>query len=883
MPTARVPWIQAGLVGGLLAGLADGIVTVLRRVGGLGAPKAAWLVVLCAAAIGICGMLLGAAAEVAAGRRPDRGPTVAAAALAPIIWYDAFALFSGHRAAQIPAHHIFSVALAAGGSAGVWFAFRAFVRLLDAPPRRRFVAASVLAAAALALDGLNRLLLPRLYPWFHASLAVATFVLAVLAARLAVAEPGPRRTATAVLAGVAVVAGGLAIRQARRSQILRYAAFEKTTLSALALRPMPAALGPRTLAAAERPVVPTEPPLPDGPRVGSADVFLITIDALRADHVGAYGYRRPTTPNLDALAARGVRFERAYAQAPHTSFSVASMLTGKYFPTLARLAPGGVHDPIADVLRRYGWKTAAFYPPSVFFVDAQKLRAYQESNFRFEYVKIEFLDARKRLDQIRTYFDAIKPARAFVWVHYFEPHEPYESRAGFDFGGGDVDRYDSEIAYADAAVGLLLDYVARERPGSIVVVAADHGEEFDEHGGRYHGSTLYEEQLRIPLVIAAPGVAPRVVDGPVELIDVAPTVLRLLDIPVPVRMRGTDLGPWLGAASPPAGRLPPAFAEVEDKRMIVSGTDKLVCVLSAGFCEYFDLLADPHEQRNLADERPVRAAALRADLDRWLDGHVRFEPEIARGLANPDGGAVPRAIERGRLGDVGAARDLAALARPASGAPPEVRREAARLCATLAPVPDIAPALHEALGDTDHLVADWAAVAALGLGDAAAAARVREVVARADAEPELRTRAALSLVRQGDGAGLPALAESLDRCDDLLLCRTAIVALGRLRDPRAVPALLGHLREVQNRREMVAALGEIGGRDVVEPLVASLETDEYVNVRIEAARALGRLGDRRARVALEAAAGHDEPAVAAAAKEALARLPAAGPATRRRR
>src|SRR5206468_621273 len=161
--------------------------------------------------------------------------------------------------------------------------------------------------------------------------------------------------------------------------------------SGLLLRALPASHGRSMAARSPRrePEIP-EPPLPEGPHRPNADVILITIDAVRADHVGAYGYGRPTTPNIDALARRGVRFERAYTQAPHTSFSVASMLTGKYYPTIARLAPGDTHDPLTDVLRRYGWKTAAFYPPSVFYVDGHKLKAYQETNFGFEYVKFEY-------------------------------------------------------------------------------------------------------------------------------------------------------------------------------------------------------------------------------------------------------------------------------------------------------------------------------------------------------------------------------------------------------------------------------------------------------------------------------------------------------------
>src|SRR6185369_11796613 len=221
--------------------------------------------------------------------------------------------------------------------------------------------------------------------------------------------------------------------------------------------------------------------------------------------------------------------------------------------------------------------------------------------------------------------------------HFFEPHEPYERHEAFSFGGGDVDRYDSEIAYTDAAVGKLIAAVRKRRPNTVIIVAADHGEEFDEHGGRYHGSTLYDEQLRIPLIISIPGIASHVVDGPVELLDIAPTLLNLLDIPVPVRMRGTDLGPWLGVPAAPSARLPPAFAEVEDKRMVVAGTDKLLCDLHWGSCAYYDLAVDPREQRNLAEARPDRAAELRATLDQWLDGHVRLEPLLAKGASNPAG------------------------------------------------------------------------------------------------------------------------------------------------------------------------------------------------------------------------------------------------------
>ncbi len=114
-------------------------------------------------------------------------------------------------------------------------------------------------------------------------------------------------------------------------------------------------------------------------------------------------------------------------------------------------------------------------------------------------MKFEYIDAQRRVDQLLAYYDQVKPKRSFVWVHFFEPHEPYVAHDGFAFGGGDVDRYDSEIAYTDAAVGRLVREVRARRPGTIVIVAADHGEEFEEHGGRYHGSSLVRRAAAHPV------------------------------------------------------------------------------------------------------------------------------------------------------------------------------------------------------------------------------------------------------------------------------------------------------------------------------------------------------------------------------------------------
>jgi arylsulfatase A-like enzyme len=880
-------WLEGGILAGAFAGAFDASGAVFRGIGGLSAGHAAALVAVAASLIAVAGGILGALCAVGgwiAGR--TRAPSRVSAALAalgaaPLVVYDAFALFTGHQAAAVPGHAAISVVLSLAGLAAIFALSRAYRRWLAAPRARRAPGALVLLALACGCQLANRSILPRLYGWFHLTLAAATLLLLLLSVRLIVARG--RRWRAGLLTAAAVAACWMATRELRGSQVLRYAAHERTALASLALRALPTAMRPSSAAtAAGRPAQADLPPLPEGPRRPEGDVLLITVDALRADHVGAYGYARHTTPNIDALAAGGVRFARTYAQAPHTSFSVASMLTGKYFPTLARLAPGERHDPIAAVLRNYGWKTAAFYPPAVFYVDTQKLKSYADTNFDFEYVKFEYIDAQRRVDQLLAYYDTIKPPRSFVWVHFFEPHEPYEAHADFPFGAADMDRYDSEIAYTDHAVGRLVAEVRARRPGTIVILAADHGEEFDEHGGRYHGSSLYEEQIRIPLIVSIPGVAPHVVDGQVELIDVTPTVLNLLDIPVPARMRGTDLGPWLATPPAPADRLPPAFAELEDKRMVSFGHEKLLCDLHWGFCAYYDLATDPHERHNLAEERPERAAFMRGLLDDWLDGHVRLEPLLAKGTSNP--GPVPKALDRGRLGDLSAAPDLAALM--IADAPVSQRREAAMLLVNLPPRRETAAAFARAATDADRAVADWASVGSVRLGDARARPRVAAIEADPNADAKLRVRAALAQATVGDAAGIPVLGEALDHCDDVLLCRVVIVALGKLHDPRAVPILIRHLPEVQNRREMVDALGEIGDSSADDALLERLRGDGYVTVRIGAALALAKIGersgersgDRSLASRMEQAVRHEtEPEVVAAVRQAVATLKTRGP------
>ncbi len=575
------------------------------------------------------------------------------------------------------------------------------------------------------------------------------------------------------------------------------------------------------------------------------DIVVVTIDALRADHVSSYGYERPTTPNIDRLAARGVRFDHAYCPTPHTSYSVTSMMTGKYMRPLLTMGVGDDSETWAGYLRRYGFRTAAFYPPAVFFIDEHRFRRMKAEGLGFEYRKEEFAAPDLHRKQIADYVaNAPHDKPLFLWVHLFEPHEPYVKHPEHVFGAGDdsIDAYDSEVATADAEVGNIVDVVEKRRPGAVIVVSADHGEEFGDHGGRYHGTTVYEEQVRVPLVVVAPGIAPGVVGVPVQTIDLLPTTLAALDVPLPARVRGRDLGPLLlhGGASKDEGL---AYAETDDYTLVARGDERLVCVRKIASCTLFDVRTDPKEMRPISD-RPARVQELR-----------KLTAAIERENGRLETNALPEALRRGLQGDRDAAEDVAALFDDARV---DIRREAAR-CAFGLKAPVMVPSLKRAVAkDEDDVVRKWSALALLRVqagADASASADAGADAAEAiamlrDGRAPLRLAAALALAEQGDGRGegelvarweaafVPGVREP-GELDD---ARELLAAFAKIHARTAAPVLARSLEDVRLRTYVAETLGELGDARALAPLLATFTNERYVDARPKEARALVRLG-----------------------------------------
>ena len=425
-------------------------------------------------------------------------------------------------------------------------------------------------------------------------------------------------------------------------------------------------------------------------RPAGPNVLLIVIDALRADHVGCYGYERPTTPFLDELASRGTLFEDAYAAANMTRMSVPSILTGVPPASHGGRELGDPADPwflsIAELLQDRGWAT-------VFLGPNPSLDPVFGNFYGFDtYFSDDFFHARFWRDLRRggskraasaahlnaTLLDWLSRRRGerpfFAYVHYRDVHGPYTPPAPYDSmfaepgravrplppdafeasnrylrlddDRGDInayiDRYDGGIRYTDGEVGAL----ARELDSrgllrdTLVIVTADHGEGFWEHGHANHGSTLHEEQVRVPLIVVTPArerTGSRV-RALVSHLDLAPTILDLVGLPLPAQVQGRSLSPCLREPGCSLGR-PAVFFETVERSGLRSGPWKFVLDATAGEQMLYHLGIDPGERSNLLAPGPLCSPESPHEIARTLALLLSDHMERATAAAR-DTGAV---------------------------------------------------------------------------------------------------------------------------------------------------------------------------------------------------------------------------------------------------
>jgi arylsulfatase A-like enzyme/Flp pilus assembly protein TadD len=292
------------------------------------------------------------------------------------------------------------------------------------------------------------------------------------------------------------------------------------------------------------------------------DVFLVTIDTLRADHIRCYGYERIQTPALDRLAQDGIRFAQAFTPSPITNTSHTSILTG-LLPSSHGVTDFAVplspsYPTWADLLHQQGYHTAAFIGAVI--LDSKTLapgldRGFdyydnfpQHSQTKSRWGRLE----RRGMDVVEraeTWLSAHPQGPHFVWVHLYDPHDPYEPPAPYSQIYKDR-LYDGEIAYADSALANFMQYLKKNRwyENSLIVVVGDHGEGLGEHHEDTHGIFLYDSTTHVPLILKTPrsagGAKMRVVEAQVRTTDILPTVLDLTRNPAPAKLDGESLRPY---------------------------------------------------------------------------------------------------------------------------------------------------------------------------------------------------------------------------------------------------------------------------------------------------------------------------------------------------
>jgi arylsulfatase A-like enzyme len=398
---------------------------------------------------------------------------------------------------------------------------------------------------------------------------------------------------------------------------------------------------------------------------GGPNVVLITIDTLRADHCSLYGYGRPTTPFLEELARRATVFENAYAPSSWTAPSMASLFTSlpprSHGVVAGFFRKGAVveqdylgedFETLAEVLRRQGLQTFGVSTNAHLTARTGFAQGFDVLVERWwesaAVVNEEALGLR----------DALRAAdRYFLWVHYFDPHDEYEAREPW-FGTYarlaeearaaaeppdpaararrealrllqvSVEKYDSEINYVDAHLRALFAGLGLEA-NALVIVTSDHGEAFLEHGTLSHGQSLFEEEIRVPLLLKLPDQRePRRVASRVSLVDLYPTILEFVGTDAPPRIEGVSLLPAARAGHPPDRAIVTELDRDRRTEQTVTWRGWKLYRREApeAATRLFDLESDPGERRDLATEHPER---LRELEERWGAWKARWPPAAA--------------------------------------------------------------------------------------------------------------------------------------------------------------------------------------------------------------------------------------------------------------
>jgi arylsulfatase A-like enzyme len=414
------------------------------------------------------------------------------------------------------------------------------------------------------------------------------------------------------------------------------------------------------------------------------DVLLITIDTTRADHLGMYGYKRPTSPNLDKLAADGVVFDNGWAHAPSTRYSMPAILTGRlpldvYYDYSVEGWPGLSQKAttIAELLAPLGFVTGAI--TNYWYFDRsrhmdQGFAEYDNEDARLHNAvagagpeQTKGSSSKEQTDKAIAFVERHIGQRWFLWVHYYDPHYGYEPHPGQpSFGSDKMALYDGEIRYTDTHIGRLLDELRAKGlyDKTVVVVTGDHGEGFGEHGVDLHGYHLYAAQTKVPFVIKVPGMTPRRATTPAGHVDIMPTLVNLAGGQPTADMMGRSLLDVLGGKD--FDRVIHQQLSYENNHEMRAGVDRQCHVIynvsPETSWEVYRVDHDPMETEDLAGDDDA-CAATRRDVEKWYDAStvpagaaealIKTRPQIAAPLDADFGGARLLALDAPKTAKLG--------------------------------------------------------------------------------------------------------------------------------------------------------------------------------------------------------------------------------------
>jgi choline-sulfatase len=404
------------------------------------------------------------------------------------------------------------------------------------------------------------------------------------------------------------------------------------------------------------------------------NLVFLTIDTLRADHLGCYGYARPTSPEIDRLAAESTLFENGWAHAPSTRYSMPALASGRWPSAIEwdesiwwpRLSAGT--RTLAQALHDAGYYTGGLFSYSYFA--ASDRRGFERGMDFYSTARAALhvsvngpmesrgTSSKEMADDGIAFMDAHKDRKFFLWLHFYDPHLSYEPHTEVpSFGAGRMDLYDGEIRFTDLHVGRLLAHLKELGlwGRTAVVLTGDHGEGFGEHGITEHGFDLYTAQTRVPFIVHVPGLAAQRVRVPAGHVDVAPTLVNLARGKPEPSFIGRSLVPTLAGARPADEDTRWVFQEVSSergkKRALVTATRHLIWNwVPNDTTECYDRVRDPAETHDLwgrvggLGDAGGTCAALKGELQRLVTA-LALPPgaadKMARGVS-PPGAPVPK-------------------------------------------------------------------------------------------------------------------------------------------------------------------------------------------------------------------------------------------------